>query len=67
MFWFLNATVSLCFQNNTCLTSLNIMCNNFGEEGAKHLAEALEVEILLFFLFYKVLSKLPVALQYLWS
>ena len=49
MFWFLNATVSLCFQNNTCLTSLNIMCNNFGEEGAKHLAEALEVEILLFF------------------
>ena len=33
----------ICGQKNCCISSLNLMCNDIGEEGAKCLAEALEV------------------------
>jgi len=46
MFSFLSTILFICSQRDCCLASLNLMCNDFGEEGAKHLAEALEVESL---------------------
>ena len=43
MFFSGHGVYVLMCQTSCCMSSLNLMCNDFGEDGAKHLSEALEV------------------------